>query len=205
MRLGIGLQRHAALRHGPPQAHGGQHIVQGLARTHVHTHTPRRDQWHASAVRELLQAVLLHGIHRTQQARHCQPDMRAKKALCARGYCVSSFYIDSRREIQQHLAVAKGRPQSLLLGPVPAKLVSPLGRAAPRHRDELAQLAPAQQVVRQDNGTKATANPPSPINAQTADRKSSTQQQLEPTASRRLVRLRRAPPAHPAARRHTGS
>ena len=38
MRLGIGLQRKAALRHRHALTHRGERVQQGLARAHMHTH-----------------------------------------------------------------------------------------------------------------------------------------------------------------------
>jgi hypothetical protein len=51
VRLGVGLQAEAALRHRRAQAHGGEHVVQQLARAHMHDHVPRRQQRHAGGGR----------------------------------------------------------------------------------------------------------------------------------------------------------
>ena len=49
MLLGIGRERVAALGDGEPQARGGEQVLQGLARAHVHQHVARGGDGQAGA------------------------------------------------------------------------------------------------------------------------------------------------------------
>ena len=75
MPLSIGLQRKATLRHRLTKAHGGDHVVQWLAGTHMHLHMAGRDQGQTRALRQLLQAHPLQCVVHTQSKLRRQPDV----------------------------------------------------------------------------------------------------------------------------------
>ena len=73
MRFGIGLQPQAAFGHRHAQAHGADHILQRLARAHMHMHVASGDQRHACESGQLGQLVHQERIVRSQQSLHGQP------------------------------------------------------------------------------------------------------------------------------------
>ena len=152
--FGIGLQCKPALRHRPPQPHGGEHIVQGLARAHMHAHIARGHQRHAGELGYLLQAAQRQCIVSAQPCAgsqpHARPRIRPKQASSPYGYCASSFHFDSEWQHQQHLAVRQQSPLCRL----PVHAVLPLGSRTAGQGDELAQITPAGEVVRQGDQGK---------------------------------------------------
>ena len=79
--LGVRVQRLAALRHRFAEPHGGQHIVQALARAQVHVHVARRDEWQAVLAAELAQLLELGAVVRPAVQLRGEPGA-AGKALC---------------------------------------------------------------------------------------------------------------------------
>ncbi len=73
MGFGVGLQCKAALTHRSPQAHGGDHVLQRLARAHVHVHVAAGDQRHTGQPRYARQRVPPQIIVQTLQQLQGQP------------------------------------------------------------------------------------------------------------------------------------
>jgi hypothetical protein len=155
VRLGVGLQAEAALGHRRAQAHGGEHVVQHLARAHVHDHVAGGHQRHAGAGRGLFELREPQVVVQTVQQLGCEPEMGAKLAPSQRQSVTECFQGDSaagepvRR--QDELAIGQALGGDVL----PAQAVLALGRGAAAGGDELAQRAPAVQVVRQRDQPKA--------------------------------------------------
>ena len=76
--LGMRLQRKAALRHRQAQAHGGDHVLQRLARAHMHVNIARGHQRHAHRRARLLQGVQPQVVVGLQQQLGHQPKIQAK-------------------------------------------------------------------------------------------------------------------------------
>lgn len=76
--LGVGLQRKAAVRHGPPQPHGRDHVLQALAATHVHVHIARGDERQAQRIAHLLQRGQPQAVIGGQGLLHRQPGGNAQ-------------------------------------------------------------------------------------------------------------------------------
>ena len=76
--LGMRLQRKAALRHRQAQAHGSDHVLQRLARAHVHVHIARRHQRHTHRRARLLQGGQPQVVVGLQQQLSHQPKIQAK-------------------------------------------------------------------------------------------------------------------------------
>jgi hypothetical protein len=154
VRLGVGLQAEAALGHRCAQAHGGEHVVQHLARAHVHDHVTGSHQRHAGGPR-LFKLREPQVVVQTMQQLGREPEIGAKLAPSQRQSVTECFQGDSasgepvRR--QDELAIGQAIGGDVL----PAQAVLALGRGAPAGGDELAQRAPAVQVVRQRDQAKA--------------------------------------------------
>ena len=69
MPLSISLQTTPALRHRQAHAHGGDYIVQWLARTHMHLHRAHGHHRQASQARDLACAQAVQRVLRAQAAR----------------------------------------------------------------------------------------------------------------------------------------
>ena len=69
MPLRVGLQTAPALCYRQAQTHGGDHIVQRLARAHMHLHRAHRNNWQASQARDLACAQAVQRVLRAQAAR----------------------------------------------------------------------------------------------------------------------------------------
>jgi hypothetical protein len=78
VRLGVGLQAEAAQRHRRAQAHGGEHVVQHLARAHVHDHVAGGHQRHAGAGRGFFKLREPQVVVQTVQQLGRQPEMRSQ-------------------------------------------------------------------------------------------------------------------------------
>jgi hypothetical protein len=155
VRLGIGLQAEAALGYRRAQAHGGQHVVQHLARAHVHDHVTGGHEWHAGHGRGLFELREPQVVVQTVQQLGREPEMGAKLPPSQRRTVTQCFQSDSasaepvRR--QDELAIGQTRGSDVL----PAQAVLALGRGAAAGGDEFAQRAPALEVVRQCDQAKA--------------------------------------------------
>mgnify|MGYP007112962232 CR=1 FL=1 len=75
VRLGIGLQAEAALGHRRAQAYGGEHVVQHLARAHVHDHVAGGHEWHTGAGRGFFQLGEPQVVVQTVQQFGCEPEI----------------------------------------------------------------------------------------------------------------------------------
>ena len=73
VRLGIGLQGKAAAMHRLAQLDGRHHIVQRLARAHMHQHLAGRHQAYAGAVGDFLQLLQAQRIVQALQKLYKQP------------------------------------------------------------------------------------------------------------------------------------
>jgi hypothetical protein len=160
VRLGVGLQAEAALGHRRAQAHGGEHVVQRLARAHVHVHVAGGHQRHAGP--------------------KLASSQRRAVTECFQGDSASAEPV--RR--QDEFAIG----QAISGDVVPVQAVLALGRGAPAGGDELAQRAPAMEVVRQRDQPKA------PVTA--VEHELAAGQQLEAELLR--LRMRAHQPGHRA-------
>ncbi|OQC04174.1 MAG: hypothetical protein BWX79_02545 [Alphaproteobacteria bacterium ADurb.Bin100] len=153
--LGVGLQAEAALGHRRAQAHGGQHVVQHLARAHVHDHVARGHQWHTGGRRGLFKLREPQVVVQAVQQLGGEPEMGTKLLPSQRRTVTECFQGDSasgepvRR--QDEFAIGQAIGGDVL----PAQAVLALGRGAAAGGDELAQRAPAVEVVRQRDQAKA--------------------------------------------------
>ena len=77
MCLGIALQGKAAVMHAFSHAYGGHHIVQRLARAHMHQHTARRHQTDAGAAGDGLQLLQTQRVVEALQQLDGEPAMGA--------------------------------------------------------------------------------------------------------------------------------
>ena len=145
MRLGVGLQFETALGHRFAQAHGGHHVLQRLARAHMHVHVAGGHQRHTGELRGAFELVLPQVVVQAVQQFQGDPEAVGEYAFQTRGVSAQGLERQQPRRHQQHLATFERREIAAVQGHV----VLALGRLAARGRDELAQVAPALQVVRQ--------------------------------------------------------
>ena len=145
VRLGIGLQGKTTVGHRPAQADSSQHIVQRLARTHMHLHPAGGHQRQPAQAGHALQRLLPKRISRALSQRQAQPQSGAKQGAspCAEG--IECFKLHSKGRQQQQLAGGQRASGQI----VPTHLVTTLGRGATGLGNGLAQVAPTVQVVRQ--------------------------------------------------------
>ena len=99
VRLGVGLQRKAAVVDSFAQAYGGQYVLQRLARAHMHVNVTASDQRYARLKRQRLQLRQPQRIVQALQQFSCQPHVRLdfyiKYAFSPMNTLFSSFYINS--------------------------------------------------------------------------------------------------------------
>ena len=145
MRLGIGLQVEAAIGHRATQPYRADHVLQRLARTHMHVHIAGGDQRHAAVQRDLLQRVLPQIVIEPVQQLQRQPESAFEQRPGMVARAPQGLEYHAARGHQQDLAMLQRRE----IAAGPAHLVVALDRLGPRRGDELAQVAPALQVVRQ--------------------------------------------------------
>ena len=80
--LGMRLQRKAAFGHGPAQAHRCEHVLQRLARAHMHVHIARRHQRQTGGGAHALQGGKPQVVVGAQQQFGHQPEVLLKDASC---------------------------------------------------------------------------------------------------------------------------
>ena len=160
VRLGIGLQAEAAFGHRRVQARGGQHVLQRLARACMHQHGAGRHQAQAGALRHALRHVgQVRVVHLVQQFHRDEGALHAKPGLQPHGVGEHRLEALQRAGQQQRDAVGQaGQVRGMRHAPFHVgrvRQVSPLGRAAPRHRDPLRQVAVAAACLRQQHQPRA--------------------------------------------------
>ena len=123
--LGVRMEVAPALRHGAPEPHRGEHVLQPPARAQVHVHVARRRQGQAGMLRDFPQTVQLRAVVRPAMQLRRDPGLPGE---ALRDPVRLTFV---RRNQQDENVVAENR-----LEVVSAKRVSSLLRSAPAGGDQ---------------------------------------------------------------------
>ncbi len=155
VRLGVGFELPAALRHRQAQARGAERVLQGLARAHVHQHVAGGDECQARQFGDtqhgVEQGVLKAAVQQLNR-NECallEPGLEPQRLREQRFEVLAQLRHEQRQAIGQAGEERGVRHPAFDIGRI-GKVAALFG-AAPRHRDPLRQVAVAAPRLREQH------------------------------------------------------